>query len=165
MEEQQAKLKQQASELDCFSKLVVAMAGMKYGLSKADRVLFQACLCPEIRDGSEQGWEETVNGAVMYLLKTSLAKNVKESASLTGTTLEVFVRKQCAVLCLISAERCFLLFQIGTTIEPLKKHLQLVLDRLEKGGKISLPPSAAASNSSNSPNAASAAAHQQAQHK
>lgn len=36
-----------------------------------------------------QGWEETVNASVMFLLKTALAKNVKESASLQGTSMEV----------------------------------------------------------------------------
>jgi hypothetical protein len=37
-----------------------------------------------------QGWEETVNASVTFLLKTTLAKTAKEgSSSLSGTTLEV----------------------------------------------------------------------------
>jgi hypothetical protein len=37
-----------------------------------------------------QGWEETVNASITFLLKTTLAKTAKEgSSSLSGTTLEV----------------------------------------------------------------------------
>jgi hypothetical protein len=37
-----------------------------------------------------QGWEETVNASVTFLLKTTLAKTAKEgTSSLSGTTLEV----------------------------------------------------------------------------
>jgi hypothetical protein len=61
-------------------------------MSYADRSLLRSYLAPDIQEGADQGWEETVNAAVMYLLKTSLAKNVKDtSSSLSGTTLEVYI--------------------------------------------------------------------------
>eukprot|EP01038_Epipyxis_sp_PR26KG_P016237 gene16237-22098_t len=114
VEEHQQRLKTQAEEIECFSKFIVLLASLKFNMSKLDRNLLQSYLCPEIKDGTEQGWEETVDASMTYLLKTSLAKNVKESASLTGTPME-----------------------IPNSLEPLKKHLLLLLDRLEKGAKIS----------------------------
>jgi PTHB1 C-terminus len=36
-----------------------------------------------------KGWEESVDTALTYLLKTSLAKNAKETAILPATAIEV----------------------------------------------------------------------------
>eukprot|EP01034_Spumella_vulgaris_P030819 gene30819-38095_t len=129
IQEQQTRLKAQAREVETFARLIAGMAALKFGMSRGERATFTAHLCPDIKDGSEQGWEETVNASLMYLLKTALAKNVKESVSLTGTTLE-----------------------IGSSIDPLRKHLLLVVDRLEKGGRIAIPP-VTSSNTNNNSNA------------
>jgi hypothetical protein len=36
-----------------------------------------------------QGWEETVDANLIHLLKTSLAKNARESASMNTTSITV----------------------------------------------------------------------------
>eukprot|EP01032_Pedospumella_encystans_P011289 gene11289-13134_t len=117
VQEQQNLLRKCYTELEGFSKFLTAMAALKYGMTYGDRALLKSYLCPDLKEGSEQGWEETVNASITYLLKTSLAKNTKESASLSGTTLE-----------------------LPSSIETLKKHILLLFDRLEKGGKLTVTP-------------------------
>ena len=93
---------------------MVLHAGMKFGLSAPDRALLQSYLCPCIANnndeasggdissnnggggggggggnGSAHGWEEVVDAAVTHLLKTSLSKNSKDSASLAVGAIEV----------------------------------------------------------------------------
>lgn len=113
IEVNQNLLRRMMVELEGFSRVLALMTALKYGLTYAERDLLGSYLCPQITEGSDQGWEETVNAAVTYLLKTSLARNVKESASLSGTSLEM-----------------------PSSIEPLKKHLLLLFDRLDKGGRL-----------------------------
>lgn len=113
IEKNQELLRQQQNDLDCFSKLIAYLAAMKYGLTNSERVLLQSYLCPELQGGNDQGWEETVNAAITHLLRTSLAKNVKESATLTNVTLEM-----------------------PNSIDSLKKHLLVLVDRLDKGGRL-----------------------------
>lgn len=67
------------------------MCALKYNLSAADRSLLHSYLCPDIQEGLEQGWEETVDASITYALKTSLSKNSKETtSSLAGTIIEVY---------------------------------------------------------------------------
>ena len=53
------------------------MCALKFGLSPDERSLLESHLCPNLTEGSEQGWEETVEASLTYLLKTSLAKAFK----------------------------------------------------------------------------------------
>ncbi|XP_067147371.1 protein PTHB1 isoform X3 [Apteryx mantelli] len=62
-----------------------------------------------------EGWEETVDAAISYLLRTCLSKNSKEQA-LT-----------------LTSELC-----IPKDTSRLKKHITLLCDRLAKGGRLSL---------------------------
>ena len=101
MQDSQTKLKRQSGDLACLSRTVVLLATLKCGLSDAERALLESYLCPEGGEGgasgiTEQGLEETMDATLTYLLKTALAKNTKESATLSNTTLEV--RLRCAVL-------------------------------------------------------------------
>ena len=62
---------------------------------------------------SFQGWEETTDAALTFLLRTSLAKPGKENQGATPITLDV---------------------PKDTT--RLKKHISSVMDRISKGGRI-----------------------------
>jgi PTHB1 C-terminus len=104
VQDSQTKLKRQSGDLACLSRTVVLLATLKCGLSDAERVLLESYLCPEGGEGgasgiTEQGMEETMDASLTYLLKTALAKNTKESATLSNTTLEV--RLRCAVVCCV----------------------------------------------------------------
>jgi hypothetical protein len=107
VQDSQTKLKRQSGDLACLSRTVVLLATLKCGLSDAERALLESYLCPEGGEEgasgiTEQGLEETMDASLTYLLKTALAKNTKESATLSNTTLEV------RLLC--SALRCGVLW-------------------------------------------------------
>jgi hypothetical protein len=93
---------------------MVLHASIKFGLSTADRALLTSYLCPTIPGGhnadsssgdnsnnndggssssaaAAHGWEEVVDAAVTHLLRTSLSKHSKESASLAVGAIEVRV--------------------------------------------------------------------------
>jgi hypothetical protein len=55
---------------------------LRFAIEPQDAELLDSYLCPDLQDGDEQGWEETVFPAMTYLLKTSLAKVVKETTTL-----------------------------------------------------------------------------------
>jgi Bardet-Biedl syndrome 9 protein len=69
----------------------------------------------QVLDNSDVGWEESTEAAMTYLLKTALAKNSKEAAAA--------------------------LPQLTPTKDTsrLKKHLALVLERLDKGMRLVKP--------------------------
>ena len=59
------------------------------------------------------GYEETMDASMTYLLKTCLAKTKKNSVVLNMSTLEM-----------------------PGSVDGLKKHVAMVVDRLEKGGRV-----------------------------
>ena len=59
-----------------------------------------------------------MNASITYLLKTSLAKNAKESASLSGTTLEVSTA--CLCLCLL-VRMCICLCSIDSSTQEKRR--------------------------------------------
>lgn len=106
-------LRRQSIILSCYSKLIVLLCGMKYQLPIADIKLLESYFCPELQDGLTQGWEEIIEASTTYLLKTCLAKNVKESTALNNTVLE-----------------------IPNNTDRLLKHIALVFDRISKGARL-----------------------------
>lgn len=107
-------------EIEAFAKLLVTLIAMKCRLSVPDRLALHAHLCPDIRDGSDQGWEETVTASLAHLLKTSLSRSGhKESTSSSS-----------------SAQMSATTLEMPKTIDSLRKNLLLVIDRLERGGRI-----------------------------
>lgn len=108
-----AILKQQSAILTCYSKLMCVLCAMKYQMSVEDSRLLESYFCPTLQDGLDQGWEETIEASTTYLLKTCLAKNVKESASLSNVVLEIPVNT-----------------------DRLLKHIAMVFDRIGKGARL-----------------------------
>ena len=62
---------------------------------------------------NDQGWEETTDAALTFLLRTSLAKPGRENQGATPITLEP-----------------------AKETTRIKKHVSSVMDRITKGGKI-----------------------------
>merc|ERR1712126_327464 len=73
----------------------------------------EAALTPVIHTGQAQGWEETTDAALTFLLRTSLAKQGRENQGATPISLE----------------------PVKETTR-IKKHVSSVMDRITKGGKI-----------------------------
>jgi Bardet-Biedl syndrome 9 protein len=138
VERHQKRSFQLSAELECFAKLLAALVGMKFNMTPAERNVLQAHLCPEVKDSSEQGWEETVQASLAQLLRSTLSKSSKESAALAATKLDV-----------------------PKSVDVLKETLLAVLDRIEKGGRIDITSGhAGSSKTSASGNTALSAAAQ-----
>ena len=88
---------------------------IRYGLDTDGRNTLQSVLCPgRSAPSMEQGWQETVDASLIYLLKTKLAKNRKD----TTTALNGHV------------------FSFPSSLQGLKKHLLSLFDKLEKGAHL-----------------------------
>lgn len=116
---QEKRLTALRAEIEGFAKLLAALAAMKYGLPLADRTALQCHLCPE-QQGGAAGWEEEVTASLTHLLRTALSSKASKEVA-TGAALE-----------------------IPKNTEALRKALLLVMDRLDKGGRITAPASASA---------------------
>ena len=97
MQDSQTRLKKLSGDLACLSRIVAFIATLKCSLSEAERGLLESYLCPDLQGGggtggggiTDQGWEETMDASLTFLLKTALAKNAKDSATLPNSALEV----------------------------------------------------------------------------
>lgn len=113
----QNRLRSEQVELNGFCRLFVKLCSLKYELPPAEEQYLTSLLCPDILEGSEQGWEESVDASLTFLLKTTMAASTKETTtSLSGMTMS-----------------------IPTSIQTLKKHMLMLVDRLEKGARPTLP--------------------------
>ena len=91
------------------ARMMVLLASLKFGIGVKDRSILESYLCPNIVEGIEQGWEETVDSAVSYLLKSSLSTSGKDAVVLPAT------------------------FESEIDFEGFKKKLTTLFDRLHKG--------------------------------
>lgn len=108
----QIKLRNQMEDIECTSRLIAKLIGMKYKLDNREVTYLISLLCPELRDGINQGWEETVDAAMTYCLKTSLAKTPKSIANLSSN------------------------LEMPNSVDSLTKHITMVVDRISKGFKL-----------------------------
>ena len=80
-------------------------------MSRSRSLSLTTSLTPSI--SSPQGWEETTDAALTFLLRTSLAKPGRENQGATPITLD----------------------PVKETTR-IKKHVSSVMDRITKGGKL-----------------------------
>ncbi|NXD87958.1 PTHB1 protein, partial [Halcyon senegalensis] len=114
-EENQTNMFQAFTKLKSATHLVILLIGLWQKLSTDQVAILEATLLPLAEDTQDLGWEETVDAAVSYLLRTCLSKSSKEQA-LT-----------------ISSQLC-----MPKDTSRLKKNITLFCDRLAKGGRLSL---------------------------
>ena len=117
----QQQLSRRCLDLSALSRLLVQVTGLRLDLPAASRSLLESYLCVSYREtsgGSDEhsgtGWEETVDAAMTYLLKTVLAKQPKDSGQLSQP------------------------LDMPEDMDGLKKHIAVVFDRLEKGAVLVL---------------------------
>ncbi|NXL07820.1 PTHB1 protein, partial [Mesembrinibis cayennensis] len=114
-EENQANLFQAFTKLKSATHLVIMLISLWQKLSTDQVAILEATFLPLAEDTQELGWEETVDAAISYLLRTCLSKSSKEQA-LT-----------------LSSQLC-----MPKDTSRLKKNITLFCDRLAKGGRLSL---------------------------
>lgn len=110
-EQQQPELQELASQLTCGTQLFVMLLKFRFDLDEENyRALLCHFHCSSV-DNFEQGWEERVNASLLYLLRTTMAKQGKASESALTTHNPALLED----------------------VSRLQKHIQLVVDRLGKG--------------------------------
>ncbi|NXU83570.1 PTHB1 protein, partial [Xiphorhynchus elegans] len=114
-EENQANLFQAFAKLKSATHLVIMLISLWQKLSTDQVAILEATFLPLAEDTQELGWEEAVDAAVSYLLRTCLSKSSKEQA-LT-----------------LSSQLC-----MPKDTSRLKKNITLFCDRLAKGGRLAL---------------------------
>ena len=113
VKELQEKLAYALVDVVCIAKYIVQLVSIKCRLRDNERAQLLQSFCPDMVDGIDVGWEETVDACLIYLLRTSLAKTAKDSATLGNLQLEM---------------------QASTA--DLKNHIGIVFERLEKGARL-----------------------------
>ncbi|NXN17985.1 PTHB1 protein, partial [Indicator maculatus] len=114
-EANQANMFQAFTKLKSATHLVIMLLSLWQKLSTDQVAILEATFLPLAEDTQELGWEETVDAAISYLLRTCLSKSSKEQA-LT-----------------VSSQLC-----MPKDTSRLKKNITLFCDRLAKGGRLSL---------------------------
>ncbi|NXJ70460.1 PTHB1 protein, partial [Rostratula benghalensis] len=114
-EENQANLFQAFTKLRSATHLMVMLISLWQKLSTDQVAILEATFLPLVEDTPELGWEEAVDAAISYLLRTCLSKSSKEQALSLSSQLSM-----------------------PKDTSRLKKNITLFCDRLAKGGRLSL---------------------------
>ncbi|NWR55173.1 PTHB1 protein, partial [Bucorvus abyssinicus] len=114
-EENQANMFQAFTKLKSATHLVIMLISLWQKLSTDQVAILEATFLPLAEDTQELGWEETVDAAISYLLRTCLSKSSKEQALTLNSQLSM-----------------------PKDTSRLKKNITLFCDRLAKGGRLSL---------------------------
>ncbi|CAF4913593.1 unnamed protein product, partial [Rotaria sp. Silwood1] len=72
-------------DLSCATKLICLLLKISVNLSNENTQLLNAILSPVISDDNEQGWEETVDLAVNYALRTVLTRSKSADLEKAGS--------------------------------------------------------------------------------
>ncbi|XP_074642219.1 protein PTHB1-like [Tubulanus polymorphus] len=113
-EDNKKNLEQISSALSCTVRLINFLISLWRPLTDKEFYILESSLTPLVSDMNEQGWEETVDGAVTHLLRTCLAKTSKDQ---TVNPAPLTMPK---------------------STEKLKKHIALLFDKLGKGQKLNI---------------------------
>uniref|UniRef100_A0A8C3L042 Bardet-Biedl syndrome 9 n=1 Tax=Chrysolophus pictus TaxID=9089 RepID=A0A8C3L042_CHRPC len=114
-EENQANVFQAFTKLKSATHLVIMLIGLWQKLNADQVAIMEATFLPLAEDTQELGWEETVDSAISFLLRTCLSKSSKEQALSLSSQLSM-----------------------PKDTSRLKKNISLFCDRLAKGGRLSL---------------------------
>ena len=112
VEDTQSSLLKSSILLQSSARLTALLVSLKCELDPDERSMLESHLCPNLVEGNEHGWEETVDASMTYLLKTSLATDGRETVALSAT------------------------LDTQVDLEGLKRRIQMVVDRLGKGARI-----------------------------
>jgi Bardet-Biedl syndrome 9 protein len=150
----QKKIRHYFNEIECFSKLLVNLVGLKYGLSYQERNVFQSYISPEVCDGAEQ-----VSFVFPLSLMCLICFRVGRKLSLRVFTIcskpvrdrlrkekrtrpPVFQSSRLVcVSCPVCSHFISCVFQMPKNVDTLRKYFLQLVERLEKGVKVFASPS------------------------
>lgn len=117
-EQVQVALHHSGNSLAMATKLFIFLIKLWNQLTPDQFKVLEDSLTPCVPDSLEQGWEEIVDNNITHLLRTCLAKSTKDQ----NVSLQPL--------------------KMPENTSKLKKHIALMCERLNKGGKLSLDASA-----------------------
>jgi Bardet-Biedl syndrome 9 protein len=107
-----AALRKSAQSLACGLSLFTLLLKYKFNLDQQNAHQLKLYFSAIVKDNDEQGWEEQCDGAVKQLLRTAFAKSSREAQTVVAPLAPL------------------------PDTERLKKHIQIVCERLGKGQRL-----------------------------
>jgi len=105
-------LRMVSCHLSAATELVLLLIRFRFGLDDENIRILRLHLSPELSDTVEQGWEEKVDTSLIHLLRTSLARSVKDRSALPPP------------------------MKVPQDTLKLRKRITNVVDRLANGGRM-----------------------------
>ncbi|XP_063611687.1 protein PTHB1-like [Penaeus indicus] len=102
-------LEEDGCQLSCAVRLILELVRLSVGMSDQHFALLSAAISPIVHTSMDQGWEEATDASVTFLLRTVLGKGSRDAAVAPELTMPSDTSK-------------------------LKKHLDLLLNKIMKGG-------------------------------
>ncbi|XP_042887369.1 protein PTHB1-like, partial [Penaeus japonicus] len=102
-------LEEDGCQLSCVVRLILELVRLSVSMSDQHFALLSATISPIVHTSMDQGWEEATDASVTFLLKTVLGKGSRDAAVAPELTMPSDTSK-------------------------LKKHLDLLLNKIMKGG-------------------------------
>ncbi|KAI3361540.1 hypothetical protein L3Q82_012962, partial [Scortum barcoo] len=118
-EENRVQLEEAFVRLRSSTHLLVLLLSLWQGLTPDQTAILEATLLPLLQDTPQLGWEESCDAAVSHLLRTCLSRSPKDQA----TSL---------------AQAGGPVLGLPRDTARLKKHINLLCDRIGKGGRLTL---------------------------
>jgi len=112
----EAHLNDAADVLAASIRTMLVLLRVRFKLDEAQAAVLDGAFAPDTVHAVEDGWEERVDAALVYLLKTCLTNTERDPLKISTFSLASV--------------------DVGTT--PLKKHITQVCAQLDKGFKLKL---------------------------
>eukprot|EP00742_Colponemidia_sp_Colp-10_P002939 GILJ01003136.1.p1 GENE.GILJ01003136.1~~GILJ01003136.1.p1 ORF type:complete len:868 (-),score=153.08 GILJ01003136.1:19-2622(-) len=112
IQELQQHLRAAAHRLSTAVHLILLLMKLRFDMDEDSFAVLQSHLSPHVVDTLEQGWEEYTDAAMVNLLRSSLAKNVREQTAVPGNLV------------------------MSADTSKLIRHINIVCERLAKGAKL-----------------------------
>lgn len=116
IEEAERGLLSVSRHLSAATELVLLLIRYRFDMDDANFTILRRHLTPRVVDSPEQGWEEQVDSALIHLLRTSLARNVRDRSTMPPP------------------------MAMPNDAMKLKKHITNVIDRLANGARLTDNP-------------------------
>lgn len=113
LEENQKKMKYLSIQVSCCVRLLLLLLKIQNPPSQKNVADLESALSCAVNDSDDQGWDEVTDAAVSYLLRTSLAKSVKDQQRSAPISLDAL-----------------------QDIARVKKHISMAFERACRGNQL-----------------------------
>jgi Bardet-Biedl syndrome 9 protein len=140
----QAALAAASNRLSCATQLLLLLVRLRFGLDATSGDVLRAHLSPSVSDSLEQGWEERTDAALTHLLRVLASGGSGGSGGGGGGAAGSAAGSAAAAAAAAAAISAAQGLALPEDTGKLKKHITLLLDRLQKGAVLAPPAAAAA---------------------